>query len=166
VIHACICRSGTLAAAYRPAHSPMAPSCFGGGSQRDVADPLRSGSGRAWPAMTTTGGRHAARDELAEARAAAQTLRDQLRSANDKAALMLSYRDAAEREHRGMRDHTQRLQVSGRRSKLTQHCSAHCLPADFLRSAIQLISASAPRADVPHRSDGCMSLCMLCVRPC
>ena len=92
----------------------MAPSCFGGsGAQRDVVDPSRSG--RAWPAvvMTTTGRHHAAHDELAEARAAVQTLRDQLRSANDKAALMLSYREAAEQEHRGVREHTQRLQVEG-----------------------------------------------------
>ncbi len=143
----------------------MAPSCFGGGSQQDVADPLRTGTGRAWPAMATTGGRHAARDELAEAHAAAQTLRAQLRSANDKAALMLSYRDAAEQEHRGMRDHTQRLQVSGIALGRASHDLRKVCQLIAFVMRIKRTSAIAPRERVPHCSDGGMSRCMLCVRP-
>ena len=135
----------------------MAPSCFGGGSQqRDVADPLgRTGGARAWPAVST-GYRHAARDEeLAEARAAAQTLRDRLRAANAKAALMLSYRDAAEQECRGVREHTQRLQVGGLGSERDLPYTGTVLPAWSLRhSAQHNVRATAPLASVPHRSNG------------
>ena len=89
-------------------------SCLWGGSPRLVAEPMSSSRGRPWPAVSAVGC-HAAHDELAEAHAASQTLREQLRSANDKAALLLSYREAAEQEYCGMREQTQRLQVGGRR---------------------------------------------------
>jgi hypothetical protein len=93
------------------------PLCIWGGSFQDVGQPMRT-AGHAWPAMLATRGHaHGSErfaqltEELAEAHAGAQVLRDHLRSANDKAALLLSYRDAADQEHRRIRDDAEALQV-------------------------------------------------------
>ena len=93
------------------------PLCLWGGSPQDVAPPLRP-DGHPGPTMPVSGGRaHGAdrapqlAEELAEAHAGAQVLRDQLRSANDKVALLLSYRDAVDEEHRRIRDDSEALQV-------------------------------------------------------
>ena len=123
---------------------PM-PSCLWGGSYQEVAEPTRNSGGRTWPVMPAFGG-HAAQDELAEAHAAARILRDQLCSANDKAALLLSYQDAAEQEHRGIRDQTRHLQVS-QHSDRPWHSSsvagqhpAHKHANDLLRPAVQCLA--------------------------
>ena len=96
------------------------PLCLWGGSPLDVAQPQRT-AGQPWTTMPAASGRAPAsldraaqhvEEQLAEARAGAQTLREQLRSADDKAALLLSYRDAADQEHRRIRQESEALQVS------------------------------------------------------